>query len=476
MSLPAILAATAKSGSPTHRRRGVGGGRDERDRHPGASVLVALENLFPPLPSEVILRWPDSPRARADSAWRVPSSWTTLGSIVGAIALYWIGIALARRLRIVVDKMPLVDLYDLTAPRRGCDRHGRKAVFFGRVRPHLPLPDLHPAGIERMPFENCRAAQRPEVPDLEHHLRAGRVLPGRTGTSRSSARACSRASWWSWSSWRWCRWVLKRIRRNRQARSDTWWRGWGTTREPSVRRGRRRRCPRSVIERPTRPDQVGIAVGQARPREFDASRPPSPHPGRRRQILSGGVDCRCPSGRWPPSTAAPPPPSTPCSAAGTRCVAEVRREALTDYLRAPGALTTGQPLKTCARSRRESRRWVLAEPKLYKVILGRGRPWLGAPMVGDAERVEYAEASTHLMYRLIRAGIDKVPSTPSVTDIGASVRAGIHGWIAIEMHHPGATDGENMRRRLRPPRPRPAACVAGERTPDPFLRTTERTP
>ncbi|MBX4334444.1 VTT domain-containing protein, partial [Mycobacterium tuberculosis] len=79
--------------------------------------------------------------------------WTTLGSIVGAIALYWIGIALGRRrLRIVVDKMPLVDLYDLDRTEAWFDRHGRKAVFFGRMVPIFRSLISIPAGIERMPF------------------------------------------------------------------------------------------------------------------------------------------------------------------------------------------------------------------------------------------------------------------------------------------------------------------------------------
>ncbi|MBD4567480.1 DedA family protein, partial [Xanthomonas citri pv. citri] len=65
--------------------------------------------------------------------------------------LYWIGIALGRRrLRIVVDKMPLVDLYDLDRTEAWFDRHGRKAVFFGRMVPIFRSLISIPAGIERM--------------------------------------------------------------------------------------------------------------------------------------------------------------------------------------------------------------------------------------------------------------------------------------------------------------------------------------
>ena len=153
MSLPAILAATAESGSQltgvaawvVDVMNAIGA--------PGAGVLVALENLFPPLPSEVILPLAGFTASQGGFSLASAIFWTTLGSIVGAIALYWIGIALGRRrLRIVVDKMPLVDLYDLDRTEAWFDRHGRKAVFFGRMVPIFRSLISIPAGIERMPF------------------------------------------------------------------------------------------------------------------------------------------------------------------------------------------------------------------------------------------------------------------------------------------------------------------------------------
>ncbi len=209
----------------------------------------------------------------------------------------------------------------------------------------------------------------------------------------------------------------------------------------------RRRGPEAVSAFRHRAPDPGLTSSiaiVARPRKFDETTRRALIQDAAEQILSGGVDS---------VSLRPLAAKHGCSTTaiytmfGSRdaLIAEVRREALADYLRAQrGALTTGRPLEDLCALARESRRWVLANPELYKVILGRGRPWLGTPMVGDAERVEFAEASTRLMYRLIRAGIDEgtLHSVP-VTDIGASVRAGIHGWIAIEMHHPGATDGED---------------------------------
>ena len=154
MSLPLTLAATAPEQST--QLSGIAGwvvDVMETIGAPGAGLLVALENLFPPLPSEVIL--PLAGFTASQGGFTVAGAifWTTLGSVVGAAALYWIGALLGRRrLRTVVDRMPLVDLADLDRTEAWFDRHGRKAVFFGRMIPVFRSLISVPAGIERMPL------------------------------------------------------------------------------------------------------------------------------------------------------------------------------------------------------------------------------------------------------------------------------------------------------------------------------------
>lgn len=222
MSLPAILAATAESGSQltgvaawvVDVMNAIGA--------PGAGFLVALENLFPPLPSEVIL--PLAGFTASQGGFSVASAifWTTLGSIVGAIALYWIGIALGRRrLRIVVDKMPLVDLYDLDRTEAWFERHGRKAVFFGRMVPIFRSLISIPAGIERMPFGLfVLLSGLGSLIWNTVFVLAGFYLGENWHIAEQYASVFSRivvvlvlvfVVWW----------VLKRIRRNRQARSGS---------------------------------------------------------------------------------------------------------------------------------------------------------------------------------------------------------------------------------------------------------------
>lgn len=120
---------------------------------PGAGLLVALENLFPPLPSEVILPLAGFTASQGSFSVTGAIFWTTLGAVVGAVALYWIGAALGRRrLRVVVDRMPLVDLHDLDRTEAWFERHGKAAVFFGRMIPVFRSLISVPAGIERMSF------------------------------------------------------------------------------------------------------------------------------------------------------------------------------------------------------------------------------------------------------------------------------------------------------------------------------------
>lgn len=119
---------------------------------PGAGVAIALENLFPPLPSEVILPLAGFTASQGSLVlWQV-LVWTTAGSVVGAILLYGLGAWLGRdRLRGIVDRMPLVKLEDVDKAEAWFNRHGDWAVLIGRVIPIVRSLISIPAGVERMP-------------------------------------------------------------------------------------------------------------------------------------------------------------------------------------------------------------------------------------------------------------------------------------------------------------------------------------
>ncbi|WP_420082162.1 DedA family protein [Streptomyces sp. JL4002] len=120
---------------------------------PGAGIAIALENLFPPLPSEIIL--PLTGFAVGQGALSMASAliWTTAGSVIGAFALYQIGRLFGReRMYALWERLPLVKTADLEKTERWFAKHGTKAVFFGRMVPIFRSLISVPAGLERMPL------------------------------------------------------------------------------------------------------------------------------------------------------------------------------------------------------------------------------------------------------------------------------------------------------------------------------------
>ena len=118
---------------------------------PGAGLAIALENLFPPLPSEVILPLAGFAAAQGRMSLVAALAWTTAGSVAGALALYGIGALIGRdRIRSLVARLPLLKLDDLDRTEAWFARHGTKAVFFGRMVPIFRSLISVPAGVERM--------------------------------------------------------------------------------------------------------------------------------------------------------------------------------------------------------------------------------------------------------------------------------------------------------------------------------------
>ena len=118
---------------------------------PGAGLVIAIENLFPPLPSEVILPLAGFTASRGSFGLIEAIAFTTRGSIVGAWALYALGAWLGRsRVRAIVNKLPLMSAEDFDKTEVWFGKHGTKAVFFGRMVPLFRSFISLPAGVEKM--------------------------------------------------------------------------------------------------------------------------------------------------------------------------------------------------------------------------------------------------------------------------------------------------------------------------------------
>jgi membrane protein DedA with SNARE-associated domain len=120
---------------------------------PGAGLAIAMENLFPPLPSELILPLAGFTASQGNMSLFDAVLWTTLGSVVGALVLYGLGALLGReRVVGIAAKLPLVKVSDIEKTEAWFARHGKKTVFFGRMIPIFRSLISIPAGVERMPI------------------------------------------------------------------------------------------------------------------------------------------------------------------------------------------------------------------------------------------------------------------------------------------------------------------------------------
>ena len=118
----------------------------------GVFLLIFLENLFPPIPSEVILPLAGVAAAGPNNAYWAMLLASVTGSVVGAWLLYGIGRLLGpERLRKIVIRLPLVHVGDYDKSVDFMDRHGYKAIFFGRFVPGIRSLISIPAGLYAMP-------------------------------------------------------------------------------------------------------------------------------------------------------------------------------------------------------------------------------------------------------------------------------------------------------------------------------------
>ena len=124
--------------------------------YPGLTILVALENLFPPIPSEVILPLAGFLTGQGRFSFVLVLIASTLGSLIGALILYAIGVALGRggirRLFERYGHLALLTPEDLTRAEDWFDRWGPIAVFTGRLVPVVRSLVSIPAGYRRMPL------------------------------------------------------------------------------------------------------------------------------------------------------------------------------------------------------------------------------------------------------------------------------------------------------------------------------------
>ena len=124
----------------------------------GVFLLIAIENIFPPIPSEVILVFGGFMTTYTTLNIPIMILAATLGSLVGAIVLYYIGkIFNKERLKKIISgkigKVLRLKASDIEKADKWFDTKGNKTVFFCRFIPIVRSLISIPAGMSEMPMQ-----------------------------------------------------------------------------------------------------------------------------------------------------------------------------------------------------------------------------------------------------------------------------------------------------------------------------------
>ena len=122
----------------------------------GIFLMIALENVFPPIPSEVILTFGGFMTTYTDLTVPGVILAATLGSVIGAVILYGIGLLLdVERLEKIIDRwghILRVKKEDIRKADSWFDKYGYWTVFFCRMIPLIRSLISIPAGMSNMKF------------------------------------------------------------------------------------------------------------------------------------------------------------------------------------------------------------------------------------------------------------------------------------------------------------------------------------
>ncbi|RIP35971.1 DedA family protein [Staphylococcus gallinarum] len=120
----------------------------------GIAFLIFLENVFPPIPSEIILTFGGFMTTKSDLSFLGVTITSTIGSVLGAIVLYGIGAWIGERnlYRFInrYGKILRVKTQDLDKTIGWFEKYGYWTIFFCRFVPLLRSLISIPAGLTRM--------------------------------------------------------------------------------------------------------------------------------------------------------------------------------------------------------------------------------------------------------------------------------------------------------------------------------------
>lgn len=121
----------------------------------GIGFLMFAENLFPPIPSELIMPLAGFTVSQGKMNFALAVLAGVVGTIIGALPWYYagkiIGEERVKRLADKYGKWITVSSKDIDKVKRWFDRYGNNAVLFGRLVPGIRTLISLPAGLNEMP-------------------------------------------------------------------------------------------------------------------------------------------------------------------------------------------------------------------------------------------------------------------------------------------------------------------------------------
>lgn len=122
----------------------------------GIGLLMFLENVFPPIPSELIMPLAGYLATRGDVNILVVIGAGTIGSLLGTLPWYYLGRRLGhdgvRRLAENHGRWLTMSPSDVDAASDRFKRHGNWSVMLGRLIPTVRTLISVPAGVANMPL------------------------------------------------------------------------------------------------------------------------------------------------------------------------------------------------------------------------------------------------------------------------------------------------------------------------------------
>ena len=118
----------------------------------GLALVMALEHVFPPIPSELVLPLAGYEVARGSLSLAGAVTASTIGSLIGASVLYVLARRGGRPALLRLRGLLRIDEPALERAERRFRRHGGWIVLLGRLVPGVRSLVSLPPGLLRMPF------------------------------------------------------------------------------------------------------------------------------------------------------------------------------------------------------------------------------------------------------------------------------------------------------------------------------------